>query len=1023
MDEDFDMEDALLMEAASQFDHHFEATKPSEEHLQCLQTNFGHSEFRPKQWDIIRSIIEDKRDNCVIMPTGYGKSLLFQFPSVYTNGITLVVSPLISLMQDQVSALSVANISACFLGSAQSDRNIECQVEAGDFRMVYASPEYINGERGNKLMKKLESKLTLVAVDESHCISAYGHAFRPEYRKLGCIRKEIPSIPILAITATATQHVRDDIISSLRLKNPQNVSMGFDRPNIHFSFRNKTRVWDDLKPFVTNVRGSVIVYVLTKKKSEEIANTLRSCGVDCEIYHAGIPMKKRRSVLDDFTRDRLKVIVATVAFGMGIDKPDVRCVIHYGASKNIESYYQEVGRAGRDGQLSKAITFHEKGDFGLHEWFLNENQEHQSERVITHLREIGQKMRDFCHTTMCRRKYLLEYFGSNTSQIRPRSNCCDNCDSGSSRVTLSDKYEGIDDEGNYDFTENAYRLLKAMKITGKVNMAITVLRGSSEKKALEFQKDKEIYGVGKIWSKEYWRHLVEQLKDNEYITIKKLPLPYRPIQVVSQLGLAWLNKTNRDRLILVAKPEMYQYFRKKKQQAFENNNLKPSTSTKPATEVRQGIQSLMETKDIDDYQMEMEMSDKHLEEILLGIRAILAENSDCMPYLVASNIAIQQMVEKKPVSVKEFKSYVIDGFSIAKIDKFASFFIDGIIKFMNNEFCLSKLLKTYPLKTKQSQLSPQETRHLHKLIRNNHALTDICKQINRTEPELIDEIVILIRTGFQVTKGHLAPLIGASDEILRYLKDNVTNEDFLNLDNVSEVKAKFSTNPHITEPMLMLVLNYLKVRQFLQSISVPYFDVDENRLVNGHTLLGSKTIAASQSQQNSQNETLSNASGSGHTPSDLDLSNQHDQSSMVLDLLEEDEDDFAAAIASFDSATEIMAAKPLHASQKVNQHQEIKKFEAKQPTKMPSAHSKIPETKTETTTTTASTKRPKATLKKRPAATYAIQYLSDSDSDEPKADEQEPQKKRVMPQWLTSKRSTTTNSKPNPVQKKSSFFG
>lgn len=180
--------------------------------------------------------------------------------------------------------------------------------------------------------------------------------------------------------------------------------MGFDRPNIHFSFRNKSKnVWDDLKAYVTNVRGSVIIYVLTKNGSEDIARVIQQYGVKCDVYHAGLTLKKRRTVLDDFIKDRLKVIVATVAFGMGIDKPDVRCVIHYGASKNLESYYQEVGRAGRDGQLSRAITFHEKNDFVLHEWFLSENREHQSETVIAHLREIGQKMRDFCHTSMCRR--------------------------------------------------------------------------------------------------------------------------------------------------------------------------------------------------------------------------------------------------------------------------------------------------------------------------------------------------------------------------------------------------------------------------------------------------------------------------------------------------------------------------------------------------------------------------------------------------------------------------------------------
>lgn len=280
----------------------------------------------------------------------------------------------------------------------------------------------------------------------------------------------------------------------------------------------------------------------------------------------------------------------------------------------------------------------------------------------------------------------MEYFGSDTTHIRPRTNCCDNCDSGSSRITLSDKYEGIDDDGNYDFTDNAYLLLKAVKITGKVAVAIIVLKGSTEKKAMEFKNNKEIYGAGKIWPKEYWSHLVNQLRDNDYITIKKLPLPYRPIQVVSPKGLAWLLTERSERLILKAKPEMYQYFKEKKK-VVQNNNLEPSTSTKAPHAVQKVVDSQMEVdtqeeEEDDDFQAQAEMSDKHLEEILLGIRALLAENSDCMPYLVASNAAIQQMVQKKPVSVKEFKSYVIDGFSIAKIDKFASFFINGIIKFM-----------------------------------------------------------------------------------------------------------------------------------------------------------------------------------------------------------------------------------------------------------------------------------------------------------------------------------------------------
>lgn len=290
----------------------------------------------------------------------------------------------------------------------------------------------------------------------------------------------------------------------------------------------------------------------------------------------------------------------------------------------------------------------------------------------------------------------MEYFGSDAKHIRPRSKCCDNCDNGSSRITLSDTYEGIDDEGNYDFTTNAYLLLRAMQITNKVAVAISVLRGSSEKKAMEYKNEKDIYGAGKIWPKEYWNHLVDQLKVNEYITIKKLPLPYRPIQVISPSGVAWLKTSPTQRLILKAKPEMYPFFRKKKK-VVQNVAMGPSTSNnvpvKVVTKVQENVpkeDAAMEVDVDDDYQAEVEKSDKHLGEILLGIRAVLAENSDCMPYLVATNMAIQQMVEKKPVSIKEFKSYIIDGFSVAKIDKFASFFVNGIVKFMVKFSCSKK---------------------------------------------------------------------------------------------------------------------------------------------------------------------------------------------------------------------------------------------------------------------------------------------------------------------------------------------
>lgn len=404
MDDDFDINDDALAEASEYAERYIEEIKPQTQHLLCLKTEFGHSAFRPKQWDIIRSVLVEKKDNCVVMPTGYGKSLCFQFPSVFSNGVTIVVSPLISLMQDQVLSLNVANIPASFLGSAQKERNIEERVISGEFRLVYASPEYLASDCGHSLLKQLADKLTLVAVDEAHCVSQWGHDFRRDYRRLGLIRDIVPNVPILAVTATATPHVRQDIVKNLKMRDPQVLCTGFDRPNIEFIVCEKSSdKWLDLKPYMTNIRGSLIVYVLKRHDAEEIANLLKSHDIECEFYHAKVPLKKRQQVLEDFTRDRLKIIVATVAFGMGIDKPDVRCVIHYGASKNLEAYYQEVGRAGRDGSHSKAVTFFNEKDFLLHEWFLTQNNDHQLPEVIDHLRDLGIKMKEFLHTSKCRR--------------------------------------------------------------------------------------------------------------------------------------------------------------------------------------------------------------------------------------------------------------------------------------------------------------------------------------------------------------------------------------------------------------------------------------------------------------------------------------------------------------------------------------------------------------------------------------------------------------------------------------------
>lgn len=281
---------------------------PQDIHIDCLKQQFGHTNFRPFQWTIIRSILEDRRDNCVVMATGYGKSLCFQFPSVFEQGISLVVSPLISLMQDQVLALKMSSIPSCLLGSAQTDRTILDKVLDGEFRIVYVSPEYITGHL--ELVDKLSSRLTLIAIDEAHCVSQWGHDFRQCYRSLGKIRERAPNVPILAVTATATDRVRSDICANLGLRNPQSLSTGFDRPNLEFIVRPKTTVWEDIRPFVRGpnvAKGSIIVYCLTRKTTEKVSVILSRQGVVCEAYHAGLSIRVRQDIHERFVKDKLQV--------------------------------------------------------------------------------------------------------------------------------------------------------------------------------------------------------------------------------------------------------------------------------------------------------------------------------------------------------------------------------------------------------------------------------------------------------------------------------------------------------------------------------------------------------------------------------------------------------------------------------------------------------------------------------------------------------------------------------------------
>lgn len=387
-----------------------------------LKRHFGFDRFRAPQEAVIRRV-SGGRDALVVMPTGGGKSLCYQLPAMMRDGTALVVSPLVSLMKDQVDALRAHGIEAAALNASLSPEELEGVLRtarAGRLKLLYVAPERLASAVFRRLVSEL--RVSLVAVDEAHCISEWGHDFRPEYRQLATLRGLCPNAPFIALTATATEDVRADILRQLGIESAGLFVSGFDRPNLRYGVFPKK---DAFGMLVTLLRrhagGSAIVYCLSRKRTEEVAEKLREQGFSAEAYHAGLAQAVRSSVQDRFIKDKLSVVVATVAFGMGIDKPDVRLVVHYDLPKSLEGYYQETGRAGRDGLPSECFLLYSYGDTRTHKYFLA--QAGQKER------ELGEEklrlMVGYAEGRGCRRAYLLRYFG----QAEGVSSCgnCDVC--------------------------------------------------------------------------------------------------------------------------------------------------------------------------------------------------------------------------------------------------------------------------------------------------------------------------------------------------------------------------------------------------------------------------------------------------------------------------------------------------------------------------------------------------------------------------------------------------------------------
>lgn len=467
-----------------------------------LSDTFGYEEFRPLQQDVISNVLKG-RDTLVIMPTGGGKSLCYQIPALIFDGLTIVISPLISLMKDQVEQLDEYGVPAVFLNSTLSDeeyRNNISRLRAGEIDLLYLAPETLMMESTRRLLGDL--KVDCFTIDEAHCISEWGHDFRPDYRQLAEVRKDFPDAVCLALTATATPRVRDDIQQILKMKESAVFVASFNRKNLLLRVVDKDNPLDQILDFLyTRQNQSGIIYCFSRRQVDELYLDLKAEGHLVRPYHAGLSEKDRSRNQDAFIRDDIRIIVATVAFGMGINKPDVRIVIHHDMPQNIESYYQQIGRAGRDGLQADCLLLYSYSDKQKIQYFINQKEGNEKKVAEQHLAALIH----FLEYDKCRRIPLLNYFGEDYS--KEECGMCDNC---------------LRQKGDLqDYTEQAQKYISCVVRTGErfgAHHITDVLRGSKAKKVLEQNHDElSTYGIGKDWTKNQWIQLSRLLIRRGYL--------------------------------------------------------------------------------------------------------------------------------------------------------------------------------------------------------------------------------------------------------------------------------------------------------------------------------------------------------------------------------------------------------------------------------------------------------------------------------------------------------------------------